>query len=156
MKPAQDPTNKFGKARLRGIPMFLDIIFKSLTLAQCTPLNTCPVRLHAPYGCLTVWVKIPSVLRLALIDQLWLSTSDNNKNNNRVIIYVILDLETQFVYIRTVTLYWFSEEILLSQILHLNQRSDNSRGILVNEIFIILLWHVKLIHYSPVLLIYTP
>ena len=39
------------------------IIFMVFTSLQCTPLNTCPVKEHTLYDCLTVWIKIPPNLR---------------------------------------------------------------------------------------------
>ena len=76
---------------LRRLLMFLDLVFLLFSLPHCTPSNTCPVRQHMLYGCLTGRVKVPSTIQLALLDHLFgLSTPDdnnttnnkNNKNNN--------------------------------------------------------------------------
>ena len=40
LAPAQNPTQKFGQAWMRGLLMFLDIIFMLFTLPYCNPLKT--------------------------------------------------------------------------------------------------------------------
>ena len=59
-----------------------------------------------------------------------------------------MDLENHFVFIRTVTLYWFSKEISkeisLPWIFHLHWCPDNSQGILLYEFVLFSLSYVKL------------
>ena len=62
LKPAQDPTQIIGWARLRELLMYLDIIFMLLTSSHFTPLNMCPV------------------LRLNTSNKK--NKDDNNNNNN--------------------------------------------------------------------------
>ena len=66
LAPSQDPGQIFEHVRLRGLQIFLDIIFMLITWSDCTALNMCPVRQHAPSSCLTAWVIVPPSLQTSL------------------------------------------------------------------------------------------
>ena len=66
--------------------------------------------------------------------------------------YVILDLQNHFVYIRTVTLHLSSQEISLAWSHQLDQPPNNSRGILLNDFYYILIvCYLKLRHIFSLL-----
>lgn len=60
---AQEPTQICGYARLRGLVMFLHIIFMLFISSGRILLNKCSVRQHMPRICLTDSVKVPRGLR---------------------------------------------------------------------------------------------
>ena len=62
--PPQNPKPMFGGARMRGLLMFLSIIFMLVVSLHCTLLSTCPARKYMSQGCLTAWIKIPPGLRV--------------------------------------------------------------------------------------------
>ena len=78
LAPVQEPTQINGKAKLRALLMFFDIIFMFFTSSHYTSLNKCPRRQHTPQSSFTVLVEVSLGLRVCLN---WLSTSDNNSNN---------------------------------------------------------------------------